>query len=159
MVDSVKGISELSAAFKMLSADMQKKTGAKMVASAASVIRKAAKENAKSQGLNKTGAYIRNIAIKREKNAGQGVIQYNVGVRHGRALGNGKKVVKYLAVNKFGRIVTKRENDPFYWRFLEFGTKNIKPYRSITRAYENKKYEALDSMQKPLNDAIEKAGK
>lgn len=159
MADNIKGVSELTNAFKLLSTDLQKKTGRQMVASAANVVRKQAKTNAQSQGLVKSGALVKNIAIKREKNAPPNTIQYNVGVRHGRELGNGKKVIKYLARGKSGRVITKRKNDPFYWRFLEFGTKSIQPRRFITNAFDSKQNEALNAMQTALNKAIEKAGK
>lgn len=159
MADSIKGVSELTNAFKLLSTDLQKKTGRQMVAAAANVVRKQAKTNAQSQGLVKSGALVKNIAIKRDKNAPANTIQYNVGVRHGRELGNGKKVIKYLARSKSGRVITKRKDDPFYWRFLEFGTKDIKPKRFITNAFEGKKDEALNAMQIALNKALEKAKK
>ena len=122
----ITGLADLNKAFKTLGSDVSKKVGMRMVASAAGVIKKEAKAIAQAKGLKKTGALISNIVTKREKNAPEGTIQYNVGVRHGRALGNGKKVIKYLARSKrTGRVYTKRQNDPYYWSFLEFGHKVV----------------------------------
>lgn len=159
MAANIQGIAELSQAFKALSFDMQKKVAPRMVAAAGGIIRKEAKTIAQAEGLRKTGAFINNIAIKREKGTGAGKIEYHVGVRHGRALGNGKKVVKYLAVSTTGRIITKRQNDPFYWRFLEFGTKNIHAHHVIGHAFDTRQKEALAAMETAMQKAIEKAGR
>jgi HK97 gp10 family phage protein len=159
MVASIQGISQLSQAFKGLSFDMQKKLAPRMVASAGGIIRKEAKVIAQSQGLRKTGALINNIAVKREKNTGAGHVEYHVGVRHGKALGNGKKVIKYLARTKTGRIVTRRKDDPFYWSFLEFGTKHIRPHRFLSKAFANKQRQALAAMETTLQKAIAKGAK
>ena len=150
------GIGELVKNFKMLNSDIVKKTSLRMVATAGGVLRKESKRIAQEEGLKKTGALIRNIAIKKERNADPGTTQYNLGVRHGRHLGNGKKVEKYLALNKTGRIVNRRENDPFYWRFLEFGTKHISASRFLQRSLENKRQEAIKAMNDRLLKEIEK---
>lgn len=153
----ITGVSGLSRKFKGLDAALQRKYGPRMVVAAGQIVKRAAKAEAQAQGLRKTGAFIANIAIKRQKPATPGTIQYHVGVRHGRALGNGKKVVKYLALNKTGRVVTKRKNDPFYWRFLEFGTKYIRRYEPITKGFEKSKAQALQAMEEKLNSMIAKA--
>lgn len=152
----ITGVSELSRKFKGLDAALQRKYGPRMVVAAGQIVKRAAKAEAQAQGLRKTGAFIANIAIKRQKPAAPGTIQYHVGVRHGRALGNGKKVVKYLALNKTGRVVTQRKNDPFYWRFLEFGTKHIRRYAPITNGFEKSKAQALQAMKEKLNSMIVK---
>lgn len=153
----VLGIKELSEALKRLGSSLDKKIGARMVASAGSVVKKEAKRIAQSKGLKKTGSLINNIAIKREKNVPSNTVQYNIGVRHGRDYGKKKNVVKYLAVGRRGRVVTKYKNDPFYWRFLEFGTKNISPRKFIEPALESKRAEAIDAMQKIVEKEILKA--
>ena len=153
----ILGIGQLHKSFANLRQDMILKTSRRMVASGGSVVRTEAKKIAQSYGLRKSGALIRNIAIKRERNAPSGTEQYNLGVRHGRDLGNGKKVVKYLVQNSRGRIVTKRENDPFYWRFLEFDTKFRKATSLIQKALENKRDQAIQAMHDCLNKDIERA--
>lgn len=116
----VLGIGDIKKTFDRLRSDMITKTARRMVASGGNVVKKEAKAIAQSKGLKISGAMIRNIAIKRERDAPQGTEQYNVGVRHGRDLG--KKHTKYLAYSKRkGRVMIKRKDDPFYWRFVELG--------------------------------------
>lgn len=118
------GIEGLQAKFLELRQDMTLKTARRMVAAAGTVLKKEAKAIAQAKGLQISGAMIRNIAIKRERNAPEGTEQYNLGVRHGRDLG--KRHTKYLALSKRkGRVIIKRENDPFYWRFIELGYKTV----------------------------------
>jgi len=154
MADNILGINELNAKFAQLSDSMVKKVARKMVVSAGYVVRKEAKAIAQSKGLRKTGALIKNIAIKYEPKAPKGTTQYNLGVRHGKYLGNSKKVIKYLKRTKTGRIVTKRQNDPFYWRFLEFGTKHIQAVPFITPALERKQREAINAMEAVLDKEL-----
>lgn len=117
---TIIGIEGLRSKFLEMRQDMTLRTARRMVASAGTVLKKEAKVIAQSKGLVKSGALIRNIAIKRERNAPAGTEQYHLGVRHGRDLG--KKHTKYLAISKrSGRVIIKRENDPFYWRFVELG--------------------------------------
>lgn len=140
------GIGDLSRKFAELAENMKQKTARRMVATAGGIVRKEAKALALSQGLKQTGSLIKNIAIKREKNVPEGVEQYNLGVRHGRELRRAKIDKLFLVKNKSGRVVWKRVDDPFYWRFLEFGTKQINPYRFIQQALNNKQQEAIDAM-------------
>src|SRR5688500_4338710 len=109
----------------MIKGDMQDKVSLRMVAAAGSVLKKEARIIAQSKMTRRTGALFNNIDIKRDTKAPSGTTQYNLGVRHGRAMGNGKKIQKYLEVSKSGRIVTRRVNDPYYWSFLEFGHKVV----------------------------------
>ena len=150
----ITGIKELSEAMKRLGDGLNRKIAAKMVASAGTVVKKEAKRIAQQKGLRKTGTLINNIAIKREKQVPANTVQYNVGVRHGREYGKKKNVVKYLAVGRRGRIVTKYKNDSFYWRFLEFGTKNISPRKFIEPALQSKGTEAIAAMQAVIEKEI-----
>lgn len=131
----ILGIGQLQKSFMNLRQDMVLKTSRRMVAAAGTVLKKEAKAIAQSKGLRVSGALIRNIAIKRERKAPAGTEQYHLGVRHGRDLG--KRHTKYIALNKKGETVIRRKDDPFYWRFIEFGHK-IVPRQSG-------KYGAIDS--------------
>ena len=153
MAVELLGVKELTDKLKKLDG-LSKKTAAKMVAAAGGVIRKEAKSIAQSKGLRKTGSLIKNIAIKRERNVPANTVQYNVGVRHGREFGKRKNVVKYLAVGRKGRIVTKYKDDPFYWRFLEFGTKNITAKPFIAPALERRRADAIKAMEAAFDKEI-----
>lgn len=168
------GLDGLLDQFKRLSANMTEKTARRMVATAGGVLRKEAKAIAQAKGLNRSGSMIRNISIKRERNAPEGTEQYHLGVRHGRNLG--KRNTKYLAFSKKkGRVIIKRRDDPFYWRFIEFGHKVVsresgtirrrsplgfvEPVPFLRPALENKRNEAIEAMKKRLEDDLRKAGR
>lgn len=152
-----EGLGDLRKAFAGLDSDLQKKIAPRMVAAAGGVLRKEAKAIAQQKGLKRSGALIRNIAIKRERKVPPGTTQYNLGVRHGRDLG--RRAKKFLARTKTGRVVTKRENDPFYWRFLEFGTRHIAAKEFIQQAPKNKQAEAIAAMTQKLQKEIAKANR
>lgn len=154
MGGEVLGINDLISTFKRLNVQITTKTGARMVAAGGGVIKKEAKSIAQSKGLRKTGSLIKNIAIKREKNAPADTVQYNIGVRHGREYGRRKNVVKYLAVGSRGRVVTRYKNDPYYWWFLHFGTKYIKAVPFIAGALINKRQAAIDAMGAQLEKDV-----
>lgn len=170
MAERIDGLADLRKAFERLDTDIRAKSARRIVAAGGAVLRKEARAIVERKQLIKTRALINNIVIKRQRNAGEGIEQYNLGVRHGRALGSGKKVTKYLAISGAGRVVVKRKEDPFYWRFLEFGHKIVPRNTSgskstitqrrrlatgfvpatpfIGPALSNKKNEALDAMEK-----------
>lgn len=181
-IADLKGMPELSQAFKRLGRDMETRTARVMVAAAGGVLRKEARAIAQAAGLRKTGALIRNIAIKRERTPA-GETQYNLGVRHGRHLTGKAKQSGRLVVGESGRITKKYENDPWYWAILHGGAAahdikprgramaidgdllgrarhpGIKPTPFISMAMDRKRQEALDVMQQRLLMELEKAGK
>jgi hypothetical protein len=83
MAEKIEGLSDLRKGFDYVRTDMKTRTARLMVASAGGVLRSAARRIAQALGLRRTGALIANIVIKREKTP-DGVVQYNLGVRHGR---------------------------------------------------------------------------
>ncbi|WP_194720819.1 HK97-gp10 family putative phage morphogenesis protein [Noviherbaspirillum malthae] len=179
--------SGLTAAFKELREDLHKRTARRMVGAGAKVVREEAKRIAAAAGLRRTGALLNNIVMKRERTP-EGIEQYNLGVRHGRALG--KKAEKKLVVGANGRIQTRYVNDPWYWVILEVGAKPhvIAPAKGgkllvwtqvprptqfarkvnhpgtqatpfLAPALENKRDAALEVMAQRLEAAIKKANK
>lgn len=118
----VLGIEDLVASFREVREDMGSKVARRMVVAGGKIVRERAKANARANGSVISSAMLDNIAIKREANAPDGTAQYHVGVRHGRQQTSKtrKQATKRLVVSK-GRIVTRRDNDPFYWKFVERG--------------------------------------
>ncbi|RDK01438.1 HK97-gp10 family putative phage morphogenesis protein [Paraburkholderia lacunae] len=117
----IQGLQAFNSAIATLKDDMQRKVAFSAALSGANVIKREAKSIALSRGLKQTGALINNIAVKREQNPPLGVAQYNLGVRHGRELGSKAKVTYSLRAD--GSIRKTYVDDPFYWWYLEFGTK------------------------------------
>lgn len=150
------GIRELSQAFKQLNQDVSRKVGLRMAASAASVIKTQVKNNIRSAGLIQSKSLLNNVAIKREKKVSSGVIQYHVGIRHGRTRTKKQRANnKAIKITRNGTVKVVRANDPFYWRFLEFGTrKGIKPRNFVSKALEQKKNEAIAAMQRVIERDI-----
>ncbi len=153
------GIGELSQSFQGLKTGMETRVARLMVAAAGGVVRGKARGIAQAKGLRKTGALIKNIVIKREPQAPAGTAQYNLGVRHGRNLTKKQKTNSKLAINKTGRIVKRYEDDPYYWRFPEFGTKKQQATPFLQPALEQGKEEAIDAMADRLDKEHAKASK
>ncbi len=122
----VKGLAELSQKFQSLGRDMEKRTARLVVAAAGRVLKTAAIANARANGSVISGALIKNIVFKHERQAPAGTAQVNLGVRHG-AKGQSKK---QRAVNKRlrvvgGRVMVEYINNPFYFRWVERGHKIV----------------------------------
>lgn len=182
--EDVGGVQALGANLVQHRNDIDRRVSRLMVAASGRVIKNEAKRIALGHGFKRTGALLANIAVKRESKAPAGTAQYNVGVRHGRDLG--KKAATYLAIGNDGRVVTRRENDPWYWVILEVGGKEhkITPKNGagvaftkgggaatvrrsfmhpgtegkpfLAPALENKRAEALDAMEKKLMSELAK---
>lgn len=118
-------------------------------------LKKSAKGIALAKGLRKSGALINNIVIKRERTPA-GVAEYHIGVRHGRALTRKQKKSHHLAVAANGRIVKRYDNDPYYWRFPEFGTKHQPATPYLSEALERDATQALDAMSNALDKEIQR---
>lgn len=120
------GTESLTASFREVREDMGRMVARRMVVAGGKPIVQRAKAIAVANGSVITGAMVENIVIKREAGAPQGTAQYHIGVRHGRD--QTKKVQakgqKRLVVSR-GRIVTRRSNDPFYWRWVETGRRVV----------------------------------
>lgn len=143
----VSGLEELNNKFKQLDAKLARSIAFKMVVAGGRIVRNEAKSIAQSKGLKRTGTLLKNIALKRERTQ-RGVVQYNVGVRHGKNLT--KKAMSKLDRKRSktanGGVIYRYTNDPFYFRFLEFGTKYMSARSFLAPALANKKDEALRVM-------------
>ena len=135
----VDGLKELQAAINRLGNNLDKKAVKSGLAAAGKVIREEAKAIAKSKNLKKSGALIKNIAIKHERQSkGQYEHEIHVGVRHGKSRG--------------------KDNDPYYWWFLEFGTSKITAKPFMAPAFETKKVVAVDSFKEAVSKMVNKMG-
>lgn len=133
----VEGLAELNKALQQLPKELQKGPLRAAVNGAASVVQKQAKANAPiDDGVLKKAIY-----RTRSKSASSAVQETAiVGVR-------------------FGRRYRRRGQDAWYWRFIEFGTKNQTARPFIRPAFESTKQAQLAMMQKRLTAAIKRAAK
>lgn len=153
----ILGIGDLKANFAKVRIGMEARVGRAMVVSAGGVLRRIAKANMQRQGLVRTGSMMKNVAIKRETKAPAGTVQYNLGVRHGRDKSRAQRKTARLAVNKAGRIVKRYGDDPWYWKFPEFGTVKQRATPSLGPALDQGKTEAIAAMGERLKKELEKA--
>lgn len=121
----VLGIGEMRAAFARVKNGMETRTGRLMVVAAGGVLKRKAKAIAQANGSVRTGAMVKNIAIKREPQAPAGTVQYNMAVRSGADLTKKQKSNSRLGVTAGGRIVKNYVDNPYYWRFVERGHKIV----------------------------------
>lgn len=120
------GIGELAQSFRELKTEMETRTARAMVVAAGGVLKRKAKQIAIANGSQRTGAMVKNIAIKRETQAPVGTAQYHLGVRHGSQLtSKSKKAGKRLVVRGNGRIGVQYVDDPYYWKWVEKGHKIV----------------------------------
>lgn len=158
MVDGVvvklEGIDELKKAL----ADVSKKIRVKAVRSAlrkaGAVIAKAARQSAPVLHVptkkRHTGTVRKNIAVRNSKFARQaGDEGVFVGVRPLR--GSRQK--------KLGKAGAANPNDPFYWRFLEFGTKKMARRAFLGPAVQQEGENAIKEFMNHVIPQIEKLDK
>lgn len=176
------GIGDMRQNFEKLRTGTEKRTARKMVVAGGRILKQEAVSIARANGSVDSGDMVKNIAIKRESKAPKGTEQYHLGVRHGRE--QTKKVraagKTKLVVNGRGRIVKQRDNDPYYWRWVELGhkivprrragtSKSIRKRRAaasgtvdakpfIQPALERKRAEAIDAMGKVAQQELLKGG-
>ena len=118
----LEGVAELKAALSDAAVKIRTKAVRGALREAGKVIQVAAKMAAPvlrvPSAYRKPGTVAKNIAVRASKYArrmGDEGVFINV-----RPIGSSK-----ARVNKFGKAGAKNPNDPFYWRFLEFGTRKM----------------------------------
>lgn len=180
MASNTIDTSKLSAAFKQVRDDMARRTSRVMVVAAGRIVKAEAKRIAVANGSKRTGAMIKNVAFKFEKDAPAGTTQYNVGVRHGSDLSKKDKSNTKHKVNGKGRIVKVYVDDPYYWSWVEFGhrflpksfngntsvrarrkavaTSFASPKPFLAPALVNAQQAAIDAMAEALVKELEKQG-
>jgi HK97 gp10 family phage protein len=134
------GLSELEKNLKMLGEDMREKGVKRMMSQAAVPMRNEAKINApileEPDKRRNRGTVMRAISIWR-KRVTRYAVTYYVGVR---GLSR-QKIAKFKRESK--NASSDNPNDPFYWRFLEFGTSKLRARPFLRPAFEAKKTESV----------------
>ena len=141
----IRGMKELKEKLKRVSDDMINKGGRSALRSAANVIRKEARLRAERLGDPSTPERIAdNIVVRWDRKTFRktGNPAFRIGVQGG-AKGNAKRQGK--------------GGDTFYWRFLEFGTKNM-PARPFMRpALDAKQQEAVQRFVEVYKKQLDKS--
>lgn len=129
----VKGLKELNAKLKSIGPFVRDKVLSSAVNSGAQII----KRDAIARAPLDTGTLKRSIYVKRISERGNNEAAYIVGVRKGK---------------KF----RKKNQDAFYWTFVEFGTKHFAAMPFLRPAFEANKEAALDKIKKTLAVGVDK---
>jgi len=135
----IEGGADLSRRLLDLNDKLQKKILRSAVVAGAQVVKKRAKQIAADKSRD-TGALIRNIAGKVEKQRSPEYVQINIGVRHGKP-----------------DPKAKRQDDPFYWWQHEFGNSKMAARPFLTPAFEETKEDVLDAMVDRVKKGLENA--
>lgn len=149
------GIDNLNKSLAGLSKDFEQKVGRSAAAAGASVIRKQARVYAATRLKVNTGALVKNIVASRRR-APKFKHIFAIGVRHGAEQYKKGKAAKESVQKKRGGFKTIRINDPFYFRFLEVGTKFIRRRNFIGDAIKDRAQDAVNAMSNVLQKRIEK---
>ncbi len=134
----IKGLRELMLALEKLPAEVQKKPVQQALRAAAKPMRDAAIANASA--FRDTGTVEKNIKVVRSK------------VYNGKNYVHG---VVLRVLNSSKRRRAKGMGDPFYWKFLEFGTVHAPARPFLRPAFESNKDRALQIIRERLARGIE----
>lgn len=163
---TVEGIDKLKAALNGLPDKLRKKVLLSALRKGAAIVRKAARDATpvlqetvpyRTKGLLRKRLMVR---VSRESKA-----QGNVGVFVNVRPAEGTKYVKhnilgakYRTVKRASQRGARSPLDPFYWRFVEFGTKKMRG-RNFMQAGANALPQALEVFEREAIPAIEKFNK
>lgn len=139
----VHGLRELQASIKRFESKVERRLLTRALMDAASIHVKEAKQRAPVD----TGELARNIRARPDKPEGNEEAHVIVGVR--------KLTKKQLA-----KAREKREgaSDPFYWRFVEFGTSKMRARPFLRPAFENTVSKMIARFTESLRDRLRKEG-
>lgn len=152
----VLGVSELVKDLERISKTLANREAKKGIAKAGTVVKKAAKDNVKALGLVDSGALLRGVAMASKKKLAKGQIGYSVGIKHGN-----KYRKSQIDRQKRGKTFKEsfRVDDPFYYRFIELGTRNMQARPFLRTALLNNRAKAEEAMKTYLVGAVTKANK
>lgn len=155
MADTVElkigGLTDLTRALESLKNGLRRRTIRAALRDAARPIVR----QAKALAPRRSGLMRRKIAVRssRRDNGRQGVIGVYLNVRP--LSGAQREQFK----KQSGKQARANPNDPFYWRFLEFGTRRMRPRRFLVPAFEAHQREAVEIFSARLVERIEQANR
>lgn len=133
----VKGLDELKAALQQMPDRIRKRAVGKALRAAGRVIRDEARSRAPVLGEparnRRPGVLKRAIAVRRSKTAArQRMVGVFINVRPLQSvLSSTKSATRKAALGPAG---SSNPNDPFYWRFIEFGTRKMRAQPFLSAA-------------------------
>ena len=148
----LEGVADLKRALAEAAADIRKKAVRGALREAGKVIQGAARGLAPvlmvATPIRKPGTVRKNIVVRASKfarQAGNEGVYINVRGIRGKA-----------RVSRLGKAGAKNPNDPYYWKFLEFGTKKMPARPFLRPAADSKGEEAISKFMQSVVPQIEK---
>ena len=158
MADGVEfnltGLEDLRAKLKEIDKDVRFKGGRFALRKAAQVVRDAARQNAGRVDDSRTTEDIAKNIVERwngRLNKQTGDLGFRIGVM------GGAKAPAVASGEIAGKGKANPGGDTFYWRFLEFGTKDIAARPFIRPAMTDNVQAATDEFIKQYDKAVERA--
>ena len=146
----VQGLPELHATLMKLPKELEKRVIMGALRSAGQVIRKEAMARApilqEPDPRRRAGTIRKNISVRRVK----GKIAVYVGVFNASR----KSIAAYKAAG--GKKGSDNPDDPFYWAWVEFGTKKKGAQPFLRPAFEAKKFEAIRNFEAYMKKRLDK---
>lgn len=165
MADGVRveigGLRELEAALKRLGGPVARSAMRAAARAGATVIR----DEARSLVPVRTGLVRENIVVRvrRDERTSTGsAVRFSILVRTRKGvLGRVKKGVRLhaLALDPTLKRETLKAASPYYWRYVEFGTRKAPAQPFLRPALERKSTAAMERMKAVLWDRIRRAGR
>lgn len=147
----LEGVDELKLALASVTKQIRTKAVRAALRKAGNVIKAEARQSAPVLSVptktRKPGTVKRNIMVRNSKFARQ---EGNEGVFVS------VKPLRGSRQKTLGKAGAKNPNDPFYWRFLEFGTKNMSARPFMSPAAKSKGSEAIKTFMDSVIPQIEK---
>lgn len=122
----VQGLSEALLVLKALPDRLQRRGLQAATAAGARVIAAHARRIARGAFSQRTGATVRGIRSGKGKRPSQFAARYIIGVKHMRTTHNLDFGRSKRAGDSSGRDMAKRGQNPYYFRFLELGTRRMR---------------------------------
>lgn len=150
----VEGLDQLRRALQRLPEEVQAKVLPNAVAKGIRPILKEAKSIVAASAFD-TGSLHRNIratrGVRRSTEASSFVSVRRLSRKRIAAL----RAKQKASGKKINRII----NDPFYWKFIEFGTSKMAARSFLRTAFNSKKEDSLEATRTALREGVEREAK
>ena len=164
---SIEGVDALNKSMESVNHEVRFKGGRFALRKAANLIAKAVENNALRIDDPKTAEQIsKNVAVRwsSKKFKRTGDLMFRVGMLGGaRFSGTRKRKRGKFTLDDLGEITGKGKGNPggdtWYWRFLEFGTRNRQAQPFMRPALEKNSQAAISEFVKQAKKSIERAVK
>lgn len=152
----ITGLKELGQAMNSLERKVRNRIAVKAMRKGGAIIREQARANAptlKRQVPHRKRGTLRKAISSSTKMDKNGAVRTTIFVRQLKT----SKVIEFKGGS--GKSGAYNPNDPFYWRFVEFGTSKMPAQPFLRPAFSSKKEQAAREIITTLRDEINREGR